>query len=171
LIVSVKSATMTPVSAKVGVSMRGWILALAASAVSAPATAQTITLPVARGFWTAATEKCATVHHGYVFDGKRWGALYYYGPNGSMGPSAELEPITQARVVAGGFTQMQFGGYDGAGYLRIRSLGVDRALYRVGAPFQEEIQETDEALIRCDFASLSPKMKAAISKFAPDAVK
>ena len=95
--------------------MRGWILALAMAAGSAPVAAQGIKLPVAPGFWTNDTEKCTAVHHGYVFDGKRWGALYYYGPNGSMGPAAELEPITQARAVAGGFTQMQFGGHDGAG--------------------------------------------------------
>ena len=84
-----------------------------------------------------------------------------------MGPAAELEPITQARAVAGGFTQMQFGGHDGAGYFRIKLLGLDRALYRVGAPFQDEIQESDETLIRCDFRTLSPKMQAAIRRFAP----
>lgn len=151
--------------------MRGWILALAMIAGSAPAAAQEIRLPVAPGFWTNDTEKCATVHHGYVFDGKRWGALYYYGPGGSMGPAAELEPITQTRAVADGFTQMQFGGYDGAGYFRIRSLGPDRALYRVGAPFRDEIQESDEGLIRCSLASLSPKMKAAMKRFAPAVVK
>ncbi|SEH18724.1 hypothetical protein SAMN05428974_2962 [Sphingopyxis sp. YR583] len=147
--------------------MRGWILALAVTAGSVPAAAQTIALPIDKGFWTTETEKCATVYHGYVFDGKRWGALYYHGPGGSMGPSAELQPITQARVVAGGFTQMQFGGYDGTGYLRIKSLGPDKALYRVGAPFRDEIQETDETLIRCNFASLSPKMQAALRRHAP----
>lgn len=147
--------------------MREWILALAAMAGSVPATAQTISMPIDRGFWTNATEKCASVHHGYVFDGKRWGALYYYGPGGSMGPAAELEPITQTRAVDDGFTQMQFGGYDGAGYFRVKPLGHDRALYRVGAPFRDEIQETDEVLIRCSFASLSPKMQAALRRHAP----
>ena len=147
--------------------MRGWILALAVIG-SVPSSAQpAVKLPIASGFWTNDTEKCATVHHGYVFDGARWGALYYYGPNGSMGPAAELEAITQARTVKDGFTQMQFGGYDGAGYFRIKPLGTDRALYRVGAPFQDEIQETDETLIRCDFKALSPKMQAAIRRFAP----
>ena len=150
-----------------GVSMRGWILALAMAAGGVPVASQGIVLPVAPGFWTNDTEKCTAVHHGYVFDGKRWGALYYYGPNGSMGPAAELEPITQARAVAGGFTQMQFGGHDGAGYFRIKLLGPGRALYRVGAPFQDEIQESDETLIRCDFRTLSPKMQAAIRRFAP----
>ncbi|QCB54487.1 hypothetical protein E5675_08605 [Sphingopyxis sp. PAMC25046] len=151
--------------------MRTWILALAAMASSAPAAAQTIAMPIDRGFWTNDTEKCATVHHGYVFDGKRWGALYYYGPGGSMGPAAELEPITQTRATADGFTQMQFGGYDGAGYFRIKPTDPGRALYRVGAPFRDEIQQTDESLIRCSLASLSPKMKAAMKRFAPAVVK
>jgi hypothetical protein len=148
--------------------MRGWILTLAAIASSAPAAAEgQVELPISPGFWTNDTEKCASVHHGYVFDGTRWGALYYYGPGGSTGPAAELEPITEARGVDDGFTQMQFGGYDGAGYLRIKALGTDRALYRVGAPFRDEIQVSDETLIRCDFASLSPKMQAALRRHAP----
>jgi len=147
--------------------MRGWILAVAVMAGGVPVMAQTIAMPIDKGFWTNETEKCATVHHGYVFDGARWGALYYYGPGGSMGPSAELEPITQTRTVDSGFTQMQFGGYDGAGYFRLQSQGSGRALYRVGAPFREEIQVSDEALIRCDFKTLSPKMQAAIRRHAP----
>ena len=151
--------------------MRGWILALAVMASSTSAAAQTINMPIAPGFWTNDTEKCATVHHGYAFDGKRWGALYYFGPGGTMGPTAELQPITQARAVAGGFTQMQFGGYDGAGYFRVKPLGTDRALYRVGAPFRDEIQEMDEVLVRCSLASLSAKMKAAMKRFVPAVVK
>ena len=150
--------------------MRGWMLAFAAMAGSAPGAAAVIGLPIVPGFWTNDTEKCASVHHGYVFDGKRWGALYYYGPGGTMGPTAELEPITQTRAVGDGFTQMQFGGYDGAGYFRVKPLGVDRALYRVGAPFREEIQVLDEPLIRCSFESLSPKMKAALRRHAPGLV-
>ena len=147
--------------------MRGWILALAAMAGNVPAMAQTTVMPIDKGFWTNETEKCASVHHGYVFDGTRWGALYYYGPDGSMGPSAELEPITQLRVVDEGFTQMQFGGYDGAGYFRLKRLAADRALYRVGAPFRDEIQVSDEPLIRCEFKLLSPKMQSAIRRHAP----
>lgn len=126
-----------------------------------------ISLPVAKGFWTDLSQKCATTHYGYVFDGQRWGAFYFYGPNGSMGPAAELEPITQTRTVGDGFTQMQFGGFDGAGYFRIKSVGPARALYRVGAPHREEIQESDEQLQLCSFAALSPKMKAALRKAVP----
>ncbi len=152
--------------------MRGWIMALAALAVSAPAMAQpAIKLPIAAGFWTNDNQKCATVRYGYIFDGKRWGSVYYYGPTGNLGPAAELQPITQTRTVEGGFTQMQFGGYDGAGYFRVKATGPDRALYRVGAPFREEIQVSDEPLIRCSYQAMSPKMKAAMRRFAPALAK
>lgn len=154
-------------------SMRGWILAFVAMAGSVPGLAAepAIELPIVPGFWTTETEQCATVYHGYVFDGTRWGALYYYGPGGTMGPAAELEPITQTRALDDGFTQMQFGGYDGAGYFRVKPLGTDRALYRVGAPFRDDIQVSDEPLIRCDFKALSPKMQAALRRNAPGLVK
>lgn len=147
--------------------MRATIFALAFILATNVQAQQPIGLPIAKGFWTSMGQNCAKTHYGYVYDGKRWGALYYYGPNGSLGPAAELEPITQTRVVKDGFTQLQFGGYDGAGYFRLKSLAANRALYRVGAPFQNEVQESDEQLIRCSFASLSPKMKAAIRKHAP----
>lgn len=138
------------------------------AAAAAPAMGQgTVALPIAPGFWTNEDQKCGTAHYGYVFDGKQWGALYYYGPTQNLGPSAELQPITATRAVSDGFTQMQFGGFDGAGYFRIKSLGAAKAHYRVGAPFRDEIQESDEMLIRCDYQALSPKMKAAIRRFAP----
>jgi hypothetical protein len=144
------------------------VLLAAAALLAAPSLAQSaIVLPIAKGFWTNEGQNCAKVHYGYVFDGKRWGALYFFGPNGNSGPAAELQPITQTRSVGGGFTQMQFGGYDGAGYMRLKSVAPGKALYRVGAPFREEIQESDEPLIHCAFPTLSPKMQAAIRKHAP----
>lgn len=150
--------------------MRAIIMAIAAALAVQAQAQQPISMPIAKGFWTNMGQNCASTHYGYVYDGKRWGALYYYGPNGSMGPAAELQPITQTRKVDGGFTQMQFGGYDGAGYFRMKSLDANRAVYRVGAPFREEIQEGDEQLIRCSYASLSAKMKTAIRKHAPGLV-
>lgn len=152
--------------------MRGWILTLAAIASCAPAMAQpAIQLPIAAGFWANDDQACATASYGYIFDGSRWGVVYYYGPSGNLGPAAELQPITQMRAVGDGFTQMQFGGYDGAGYFRVKATGADRALYRVGAPFREEIQVSDEALIRCSYQAMSPKMKAAMRRFAPALAK
>jgi hypothetical protein len=155
--------------AKVGVSMRGLGLSLVAALfVASPALAQPkISLPIARGFWINATDKCAAATNGYAFDGKRWGAIYFYGPKGSMGPSVELEAITQTRPVAGGFTYMQFGGYDGVGYFQVKSLAPNRMILRTGAPGPEGVQVMDDTLVRCELGTLSPKMQAALKKSAP----
>ncbi len=148
--------------------MRGWILALAAIAGSAPAVAApAIRMPIAKGLWIAATDKCATATNGYAFDGTRWGAIYFYGPRARMGPAVELEPITQTRPVAGGFTYMQFGGYDGVGYFQVKSLGPDRMMLRTGAPGPDGIQVMDDILVRCDLAATSPKMQAALKRSVP----
>ncbi len=147
--------------------MRGWVLALAAIASSTPALAQAIKMPIAKGFWIAATDRCATAKNGYAFDGTRWGAIYFYGPNGSMGPAVELEPITQTRAVAGDFISMQFGGYDGVGYFHVKSLGPNRMTLRTGAPGPGGVQVMDDILIRCELSATSPKMQAALKRSAP----
>ncbi|NIJ37208.1 hypothetical protein FHR22_001892 [Sphingopyxis panaciterrae] len=147
--------------------MRGWILAFAAIAGSVPAAAQANDLPIARGFWINAADQCASATNGYAFDGARWGAVYFYGPGGSMGPAIELEAITQTRPVAGGFTYMQFGGYDGVGYFYVKSLGPDRMMLRTGAPGPEGIQVMDDTLVGCGMGVLSAKMQTALRRAAP----
>ena len=147
--------------------MRGWILALAAIAGSAPAAAQTISMPIAKGFWINATDKCGTATNGYAYDGARWGAIYYAGPNASMGPFAELEKIGRTNPVPGGFTNMQIGDYQGAGYFHLKPVDPIRVILRTGAPGPEGIQVMDDPLVKCDYAALSPKMKQALQKFAP----
>jgi hypothetical protein len=151
--------------------MRGWILALAAMAGGAPAVAQTITLPISmpidKGFWINATDKCASVTNGYAYDGKRWGAVYYYGPNASLGPVAELEAIARTTALNDGFITMQLGPTEGVGYFHVKSLGFDRMMLRTGAPGPGGIQVMGDMLIRCSFASLSPRMQSALRRFAP----
>ena len=147
--------------------MRRWFLALAAMGCSEPAAAQTIAMPIDRGFWISATDKCASVTNGYAYDGKRWGAVYYYGPKASMGPVAELEAIGRTTALKNGFTHMQLGPTESVGYFHVKSLSPDRMMLRTGAPGPEGIQVMDETLIRCNFASLSPKMQAAMRRFTP----
>lgn len=150
--------------------MHGWKLSLAAVLLlgAPPALAQKpISLPIAKGLWIRAIDKCATVGSGYLFDGARWGAIYYYGPNGSMGPVAELEPIGRTTALKNGFTNMQLGETEGVGYFHVKSLAPDRMILRTGAPSPEGIQVMDDTLMRCAFATLSPKMKAAIKRLAP----
>lgn len=146
--------------------MRGWIFALVAI-WSAPAAAQSIKMPIAQGFWIAATDKCATATNGYAYDGTRWGAVYFYGPNASSGPSAELEKIGRTNTLPGGFTNMQLGDYQGVGYFHLKPVAIDKAILRTGAPGPEGIQVMDDAIVRCDFKTLSPRMQAALKRVAP----
>ena len=150
--------------------MRGlkWSLAAALLLNASPSLAQKpISLPIAPGLWINAASKCATVSNGYIFDGARWGAIYFYGPNGSMGPVAELETIGRTTALNNGFANMQLGDSDGVGYFHVKSLTPDRMILRTGAPSPEGIQVMDDTLMRCTFASLSPKMKAGIKRLAP----
>ncbi len=154
--------------------MRGWKLSLAAVLLlnASPSLAQNpISLPIAQGLWINAASKCATVTNGYIFDGTRWGAVYYYGPNGSMGPVAELETIGRTTLRKDGFTNMQLGETEGVGYFHVKSLAPGRMILRTGAPGPEGIQVMDDTLMRCSFGVLSPKMKAAIKRFAPGLAK
>ncbi|UKK85298.1 hypothetical protein L7H23_04080 [Sphingopyxis sp. BSN-002] len=147
--------------------MRGWILALAVIAGSVPAAAQTINMPIAKGFWIAATGKCATATNGYAYDGARWGAVYFYGPNASMGPVAEMEKIGRTNPVPGGFTNMQLGDYQGMGYFHLKAVAAGKAVLRTGAPGPEGVQVMDDAIVVCDLKSLSPRMQAALKRLAP----
>lgn len=150
--------------------MRGWFLSLAMAVVAhaTPVAAQTGPgLPIAKGLWIQATDRCATATSGNAYDGARWGQIYYYGPNGSMGPVGEFDTIVRTEPVAGGFTNMKLSEGGALGYFHVRSLGADRAVLRVGAPARDRVEVLDETLMRCDFAALSPKMQTAVRRFAP----
>lgn len=153
--------------------MRGLGLSFAAVLFLAPpALAQPkVVLPIAQGLWVNVTGKCANVTNGYIYDGARWGAVYYYGPNASMGPVAELEKIGRATPLKNGFTNMQLGETEGVGYFHVKSLPSNRMILRTGAPGPDGIQVMDDMLVRCGFAALSPKMQAAIKRFAPALAK
>ena len=156
-----------PGLAKVGMAMCRWILAVVAVASSMPVAAQTIALPIDKGFWINTTDKCESVTNGYAYDGKRWGTVYYYGPNATMGPVAELEAIGRTTARSDGFTVMQLGPTEGVGYFHVKSLAPDRMVLRTGAPGPDGIQVMDDTLTRCNFAALSPKMQSAMRRFVP----
>ena len=154
--------------------MRGLGLSFAAVLLlnAPPAWAQPkISLPIAQGLWINAAGPCASATNGYIFDGARWGAVYYYEPNASMGPVAELENIGRTTVLKDGFTNMQLGETEGVGYFHVKSLAPSRMMLRTGAPSPEGIQVMDDTLVRCAFSTLSPKMKVAIRKVAPALAK
>lgn len=124
-------------------------------------------MPIAKGFWILSTDRCGTATSGNAYDGTRWGQIYYYGEGGSLGPLGEMERIVRTRVLKDGFTDLTFPDAGGLGYFRIKSLGGDRAIWRVGAPSRESFEVLDDTLVRCDFAALSPKMQKAVRQFAP----
>jgi hypothetical protein len=146
----------------------GWLLTAALMFNAPPVLAQKkISLPIAIGLWINAADKCPTARNGYIFDGARWGAVYYYGPNGSLGPVAELEKIGRTEALKSGFTNMQLGETEGVGYFQVKSLAPSRMILRTGAPSPDGIQVMDDTLTRCAYSTLSPKMKAGIKKIAP----
>lgn len=154
--------------------MRGSGLSLAVVLLlNAPAAfaREKIGLPIATGLWIKAPDKCATVRNGYIFDGARWGIVYYYGPNGSLGPVADVEPIERTTPRRDGFTEMLFGEPESEGYFHVRSLGPSRMILRIGVPGPEGTEAIDETLTRCSFATLPPKMRAAIKKLSPALAK
>lgn len=150
--------------------MRGLGFSLAAVMLvhGPPTVAQpTGSLPIAQGFWIQATDRCAAATSGYAYDGGRWGQVYYYGPNGSMGPVGEFQSIVRTNAVAGGFTNMKLSDSGELGYFHVKSLGGDRMTLRTGAPSRDGLDVMDDTLVRCDVTALSPKMQAAVKRFAP----
>lgn len=144
-------------------------VAIAAIAIGTPAAAArpVASLPVSKGFWILSTDRCATATNGQAYDGARWGQIYYYGEGASLGPVGEMEPIVKTTALKDGFTDLSFPDAGGLGYFRIKSLGGDRAIWRVGAPSRDRFEILDDTLVRCDFAALSSKMQRAVRQFAP----
>jgi hypothetical protein len=133
-----------------------------------PAAAQTETsLPIAKGFWTNSGTDCGVATNGYIYDGTRWGSVYFYGPNASQGPVGEFQTITATGAAKDGFIAMQLDGVDGAGYFHVRKGFGRTATLRTGAPSPDGIDVLDDELFQCDFAALSPRMKQAVQRFAP----
>lgn len=137
-------------------------------AIGTPAAAQpAASLPVPKGFWILSTDRCATASHDQAYDGARWGQIYYYGEGGTLGPVGEMERIVKTTALRDEFTDLTFPDAGGLGYFRIKSLGGDRAIWRVGAPSRDRFEILDDTLVRCDFTTLSPKMQKAVRQFAP----
>ncbi|WP_260583591.1 hypothetical protein [Sphingopyxis sp. PET50] len=142
------------------------LLVAAMMAMAVPAAAQ-VNMPIAKGFWILSTDRCATATSGNAFDGANWGNIYYYGEGGTLGPDGDMQRIVKTAALKDGFTDMKFPDSGGLGYFRVKSLGGDRAIFRIGAPSRASFDVMDDTIVRCDFAALSPKMQAAVRRFAP----
>lgn len=124
-------------------------------------------LPIATGFWIFSDTTCSGATSLTPYDGKNWGDLTYYGPNGSLGPMIESEPIIKVTKLKDGFYDFQRPDPPGLGYFRIRPVSATRIVFRVGAPSRDSFDVDDSIMNLCTFAQLSPKMQAAVRKHMP----
>ena len=77
--------------------------------LASPAIAQPARLPIAEGVWVKTSTNCAAATNVYVYKGNRFGSVYFYGPNQSMGPSNETESLTHVGRGENGFTVINDG--------------------------------------------------------------
>ncbi len=87
-----------------------YVLALAPAALMGPpARAQSARLPISEGVWVKMDTKCEVATNVYVYGAGRFGSVYFYGPNQSMGPSNETEPLSHVGKGQNGFTVVNDG--------------------------------------------------------------
>lgn len=125
--------------------------------VGAPAaTAQTARLPIAQGVWVKVDTPCATATNLFVHSGKRFGSVYFYGPNQRMGPANETEAIVRTSRGAGGFTIVN------EGPLEVAARANGRAEIRAFSPSQGVTWS--ETVRLCAPASLPVRTRAALTR-------
>lgn len=147
--------------------------ALAASAFVVPeGMAQSgPSLPIAKGAWVDQNNQCGSTGQVYVYDGNRWGNIYYF-ENPQMGrePQAELHHITKATRLRSGFTDFTTTvSLGGTAFERVKALGPNRANYQMGAAARDRVEVDELTLTLCSPAGLSQRMQAAVRRLAPAA--
>lgn len=121
-----------------------------------PVIAQPVRLPIAEGVWVKTDVPCGAATNVFVYKGSRFGSVYFYGPNQSMGPANETETISHIGQGKNGFTTINEGPIEVAG--RPKAQAVVRAYSHSDGP-----QRTD--LVRpCPEAALSPKLRSALMR-------
>lgn len=122
----------------------------------APATAQTVRLPIAEGVWVKTGTPCGAATNVFVHAGNRFGSLYFYGPDQSMGPANETEALSHVGRGEGGFTTVN------DGPLEVAPRPNGQATVRAHSPSQGITWS--EAVRLCPPATLSPKLRAALAR-------
>jgi len=131
-------------------------LSIGASALGlAPGEAAGAKLPIAEGVWVKADTPCKSAVITHVYASGRYGDVYFYGPNYSMGPSNETEPVTHTSAGKNGFTVVN----DGPIEVAPRPNG--QAVVRAYSLSQGE--QWRELVRLCPTGTLSAKMRAALS--------
>lgn len=120
----------------------------------APAYAVPPKLPIAEGVWVKTDTQCKAAFIAHVYNGVRFGTVYMYGPNQTMGPANESEVLTHIGRGKNGFTVINDGplevatGPKGGAVVRAVSLS-------------EGVQWTETVKL-CPAASLSAKFRAGL---------
>jgi hypothetical protein len=131
-------------------------LIVAASSLGAtPAEAAVAKLPIAEGVWVKTDTPCKSAGITHVYAGGRYGDVYFYGPNHSMGPSNETEALTHTSAGKNGFTVVN------DGPIEVAAGPKGQAVIRAYSLSQGE--QWREIVRICPAASLSAKMRSALS--------
>lgn len=111
-------------------------------------------LPIAEGVWVKTDTQCKAAFIAHVYNGSRFGTVYMYGPNQTMGPANETEALSHIGRGKNGFTVIN----DGPLEVAIRPKG--EAIVRA-VSLGEGVQWT-EAVKLCPAASLSAKFRTGL---------
>lgn len=129
-------------------------------------------LPIAEGVWVDEAGNCATSFGVTIYDGNNFGGIYYYGEGHSLGPSTGINPIVRTATGKNGYTNAWYDNNSNIeGDLSIKPVGTSGYITRwvnYGNGRMGGLPEVSlERSKKCGFAQLSPKMQAAVRKFAP----
>lgn len=127
---------------------------LLAPVAIAPACAEPPKLPIAEGVWVKTDTACKAAYIAHVYNGARFGTVYLYGPNQTMGPANETEGLTHIGRGKNGFTVIN------DGPLEVAALPKGEAAVRA-VSLSDGVQWTETVRL-CPSATLSAKFRAGL---------
>ena len=111
-------------------------------------------LPIAQGVWVKLDTPCKAAFIAHIYNGTRFGTVYLYGPNQTMGPANETEALSHIGRGKNGFTSINDGPLEVAaspnGLAAIRAVSLS-----------EGVQWTDKVRL-CPPATLSEKFRVGL---------
>lgn len=116
--------------------------------------AQSSRLPLSQGVWVKTDTQCGAAVIAYVHSGSRFGSVYFYGPNHSMGPANETEVVAHVTPGKNGFSVVN------DGPIEVASKPNGQAIVR--AVSLSEGLQWSETVRLCAPTSLSGKFRAAL---------
>jgi hypothetical protein len=130
-----------------------FVLALVATAIL-EAHAQSNRMPLAQGVWVKTDTQCGAAVIAYVYSGSRFGSIYFYGPNHSMGPANETEIVAHVAPGKDGFSIIN------DGPIEVASKPNGQAIVRA-VSLSEGVQWSETVRL-CEPTSLSGNLRAAL---------